>query len=184
MPFLHHTNGYGPNQWAFRPAHSCRDLVTLRVATWLMAAHLHKKSAVFLSDIAGAFDRVDVGILMSKCHTAGLEPTVCRFLRDFFRPRTACVIVQGNKSKPFPIENQVYQGTVLGPPAWNLFFKDVAEAVRETDFVEALFADDLTCERAFNTAIPNSHLQAQMQRCQLHVHRWGACNRVVFDPAK
>ena len=78
LPFLHVTNAFGINQWAFRPAHSCRDLTTLRVATWLLDAHNKKNTAMFLSDISGAFDRVDVNILLAKCRRAGLGPPWAR----------------------------------------------------------------------------------------------------------
>ena len=118
---------------------------------------------------------------MSHCR---FGVTVCNFLRDFFRPRTACVVVQGSKSKQFVIANQVYQGTVLGPPAWNIFFRDVADPVREAAFSEDLFADDLSCERTFHTAVSNTHLHERMQHCQSRVHSWGGLNRVVFDPGK
>ena len=38
LPFLDATGAYGHNQWAFRKEHSCKDLVTAKVASWIWAA--------------------------------------------------------------------------------------------------------------------------------------------------
>ena len=41
----------------------------------------------------------------------------------------------------------VYQGTVLGPTLWNLFFEDARAAINEVFFTEYVFADDLNAFR-------------------------------------
>ena len=184
LPFLERSGAYGANQWAFRPGHSCRDLVTLRVLTWILAAHRGKKTGLFLSDISGAFDRVDVDILMGKFRRAGLGYILVRFLADFFKPRRAQVIVQGAASAMWVICNQVYQGTVLGPPSWSVFFSDVAEAVIEAEHDEDLFADDLTCEKSVLKDVPDDDVFKELRECQARVHAWGVANRVQFDPKK
>ena len=107
-----------------------------------------------------------------------------QFLSSFFAPRTAKVIVQGSLSKPVSISNQVYQGTVLGPPSWNVFFADVASSVIEVGFSEDLFADDLACEKYFPVAVHEGIIFDELRKCQSSVHAWGASNRVRFDPLK
>ena len=172
------------NQWAFRSGHSCRDLVTLRVLRWLYTIHTGQKSCIFLSDISGAFDRVSTEILLNKFKRAGVGLTVLSFLKSFFAPRSAKVLVQGSFSKPIAIANQVYQGTVLGPPSWNVFFADVRKSVNEVGFEEDLFADDLTCEKLFAADTNAEVIFEDLRTCQSRVHAWGATNRVLFDPKK
>ena len=77
-----------------------------------------KRIGLFLSNIKGAFDRVDSSILALKCATVGLGETVCKFIGAWLAPRKAHVIVQGQRSMETHIENQIYQGTVVGPPLW------------------------------------------------------------------
>ena len=48
----------------------------------------------------------------------------------------------GVASDPYVIYDEVFQGTVLGPPLWNVLFSDVCESV-PPGFTEAKFADDL-----------------------------------------
>ena len=55
---------FGDDQWPFRPRNSCRDLVFLLVCKWLLALDEGQRIGVYLSDISGAFDRVDRSILV------------------------------------------------------------------------------------------------------------------------
>ena len=64
--YLNSTDAYGTSQWAFRPGHSCRDLVALVIAIWLLEFHQGKRVAVYLGDVSGAFDRVDTTLLLKK----------------------------------------------------------------------------------------------------------------------
>ena len=56
----------------------------------------HAKIGVYLSDVSGAFDRVDSEILLSKLHRAGVGPVFLRFLCNFLSPRQAVVLVHGS----------------------------------------------------------------------------------------
>ena len=74
--FLSTTNAYTDGQWAFRPNRSCRDLVVLLVCSWIGLADTFK-IGLFLSDISGAFDKLDTDIFIVKCKRAGLHQTCC-----------------------------------------------------------------------------------------------------------
>lgn len=184
VPFLDKAGIYGRSQWAFRPRHSCRDLVTLKVAQWIQAVGRGHRVGLYLSDISGAFDRVDSEILLKKCHGAGLGDRVCKFLRAFLAPRRAVVLVQGAKSRETIISNQVYQGTVLGPPLWNLYFADVSTVATKNGFRETKFADDLSCDKVFAKNVTDEEVFQNLRGCQTEVHGWGELNRVQFDPLK
>jgi hypothetical protein len=82
----------------------------------------------------------------------------------------------------------VFQGTVLGPPLWNAFFADARRALLKHGYDETVFADDLNAWKTFclNLSSPSPHSEAlaSLQAAQTELHRWGAANRVRFDPAK
>jgi len=52
-------NVFGENQWAFSTGLGCRDLVTMLVMAWVLATRLGRQVGGYLSDISGAFDRVN-----------------------------------------------------------------------------------------------------------------------------
>ena len=78
----------------------------------------------------------------------------------------------------------VCQGTSLGPPLWNIFYEDAADAVHLHDFLEIVFADDLNAYKAFDFTTANEALYVDMRNCQREVHKWGKANQVSFDPSK
>ena len=51
-------------------------------------------------------------------------------------PRTAQVVVEGQRSDKMLLRNMIFQGTVLGPTLWNLFYEDAWHAIHEAGFVE------------------------------------------------
>ena len=82
------------------------------------------------------------------------------------------------------ISNLVYQGTVLGPPLWNILYEDAAVAIHVHDFCEIVFADDLNAYEAFALATPNEALKTDMKTCQLELHKRGRANQISFDASK
>ena len=183
VPFLQR-NMFGDNQWAFRPGLGCKDLVTMLVMSWILGICSGKKIGAFLSDITGAFDRVFKIYLIAKLYAAGVGSTYLNFLDAYLSERQGKVVVQGASSDPFILDDQVFQGTVLGPPLWNSFFADVAVPASASGGKSAIFADDLNVFKLFDRETPIDELTNDLAECQTRVHAWGRANRVTFDPAK
>ena len=114
----------------------------------------------------------------------GVSAGLCDFIVDYLAPRSAVVIVQGAKFTPFCIDHHIFQGMVLGPPLWNVFFKDVDTALLEKCFRGAEFADDLTAFKNYESSTSNEDILDNLRGFQSHVHEWGHKHRVTFDPAK
>ena len=82
------------------------------------------------------------------------------------------------------LRDMIFQGTVLGPTLWNLFYEDVRHALNECFFKEIVYADDLNGFRIFTEEYENAQIQGSMGSCQKELHEWGRANQVEFDPAK
>ena len=78
----------------------------------------------------------------------------------------------------------VYQGTVLGPILWNVFFEDARRAINEWLFEEAVYADDLNAFREFPGDTKNRLVKKCVDSCQQELHKWGRANRVTFEAKK
>ena len=83
-----------------------------------------------------------------------------------------------------PLSNTVFQGTVLGPCLWNIFFADIQYPVRQSGAEEAVFADDMNAFREFDNSVTNHVVMETMRQCQAAVHNWGIRNQAVFEPTK
>ena len=92
--------------------------------------------------------------------------------------------MEGSHSETAVLRDSVYQGTVWGPPLWNLFFEDARLPVNQAGYSEALFADDLNAYQSYDRNCQNGVLYEEIQECQALLHRWGRANEVQFDAGK
>ena len=152
--------------------------------SWIFAVCKNRKVGAYLSDISGAFDRVSKIYLLSKLHASGVGSKYLNFLDSYLAPRKGRVVVQGAFSDEFSLEDTVFQGTVLGPPLWNVFFSDVAMPARSSGGKEAMFADDLNMFQEFDRLTPLPKVMEKLSECRRNVHKWGRVNRVIFDEGK
>ena len=78
----------------------------------------------------------------------------------------------------------MFQGTVCGPPLWNIYFEDAQQAIRKMHFIETVFADDLNCCKSFDRSIVDNKIYEDLHSCQNGLHEWNEANQVTFDGSK
>ena len=177
-PYLERSGGFGNNQFAYRKNRGARDVLALLTLEWLHAFNCRDKVVVYCSDVAGAFDRVRLERLVEKLHAKGIHPKLIKLLESWLQERRARVIVGGCYSDEMFLNNMVFQGTVLGPLLWLIFFADAASAIINSLFKEIIFADDLNAYRVYRKHSRNSTLLKQAAKCQENLHAWGRANSV------
>ena len=149
-----------------------------------MALHKRLKVAIYLGGIAGAFDRIESLLLNIKFENNGIRDKALAFMKSYFEPRKAVVVVGGVKSKPIVLSDQVFQGTVLGPPAWNAMFADITPVIAASSFEDAKYADDLTAYKKFPDFYSTEDIIEEIKECQTQCHKWGDTFRIQFEPTK
>ena len=86
------------------------------------------------------------------------------------------------------LADSVFQGTVLGPPLWNLFFADAKFALDKDGFLTTVFADDLNTWKSYKLDHDSEDLYhealSDLRGAQTELHSWGRANQVRFDPSK
>ena len=183
-PFLEKSNVFGFNQFAYRKARGARDALALLMLEWLSAFNQREKIVIYCSDVAGAFDRVRVERLISKLHAKGVHPKLVKLIESWLQERRARVLVGGEMSGTTPLRNMVFQGTVLGPILWLVFFADASKVIIEAKFREIIFADDLNAYKSFPESARNSTLMRHAKTCQVQLHDWGKANQIESEPKK
>ena len=184
LPQLQAAGVFGDKQFAYSTGRSHQDALALSVLSWLLSLERGNMVALYCSDVSGAFDRVCEKRLSDKLDRIGLHPRLLALLKSWLVPRISAVVLDGCASCPQPLRNSVYQGTVWGPPLWNIHYADSKVAVHAEGFTEVIFADDLNCSKELPSTTTEAQAQAKLRGCQKSLHKWGAANRVLFDPAK
>ena len=183
-PELEANCGFGPNQFAYLKGKGARDAIAILVLQWITGWAAKKIWAIYCSDVSGAFDKVSSELLITKLRRSEISPEIVSVLESWLAPRSAQVIVDGDCSETFMLEDMVFQGTVFGPPLWNFHFADARYAIQKIGFEEIVFADDLNAYKAFPANTDHALLERDMQKCQTELHKWGEGNQVQFDASK
>ena len=184
LPKLQASGVFGSKQFAYSTGRSHLDALALSALSWLLSLERGHLVALYCSDVSGAFDRVCEPRLVSELERSGLHPRILALLKSWLEPRQSVVVLDGCSSAPQPLTNSVYQGTVLGSPLWNVHYADSNKAVQAEGFSEVVFADDLNCSKDMGPTTTEAQARAALRRCQTSLHRWGAANKVTFDPGK
>ena len=79
------------------------------------------------------------------------------------------------------LAHQVFQGTVLGPILWNIFFEDAKMPIRKSGFKEIVFADDLNACRSYKQNRINATILKHGRQCQQELHKWGRAKQASFE---
>ena len=69
QPFFAKTAAFGSSQWAFQKGMGVSDLIAEMVMSILLGFQRKQKTAIYLSDISGAFDKVETLLLLEKLRT-------------------------------------------------------------------------------------------------------------------
>ena len=102
--------------------------------------------------MTAAFDRVDAELLLQKLNHGGIHPRMHRVLESWLGTRKANVIVGGEMSINILMKDMIFQGAMLGPLSWNIFFSDVGRILSADGFLDVTFADDLNGMRCYPTS--------------------------------
>ena len=188
LPWLECTHAYGPNQYAYAKGRGYKDVLAVNVCHWLLLMEQGLAVAVYCSDVSGAFDRVSKERLGAKLDTLGLHEDALGFLKSWLDDRLSQVVLGGSASLLEALTDSVFQGTVLGPPLWNVFFADSRRPLHNKGFTETTFADDLNAWKGFrlrrDVEAPHQPALDELAEVQKELYLWGAANQVRFDPGK
>ncbi len=105
-------------QFGFRPGRSTADLLLLLSKDWQDALDEGLDTLV-------AFDRVWHAGLTAKLRAKGIQGDLLLLLQDYLQGRTLQVVINGQSSRPSPVQASVPQGSVLGPILWNTYTDDL-----------------------------------------------------------
>ena len=105
-------------------------------------------------DTEKAFDKIQYLFMKKTLQKVGIEGTYLNIMKTVYDRRTANIVLNGEKLKPFPLRSGTRQGCPLSPLLFNIVLEVLATAIREGKEIKgiqvrkeevrlSLFADDM-----------------------------------------
>ena len=138
-----------------------------------------KSADVFYLDFSKAFDKVPRERLLLKLAKKGITGKVLGWIRAWLTGRTQVVKVGEAKSTESEVKSGVPQGSVLGPPLFDVFIDDVDECAVLIDLL-LKFADDTKGMQQIKVPEDRAKLQQTLDKLVEWAARWG----MSFNVAK
>ena len=167
-------------QHGSRPGRSTLSQLLEQYDTCLDLLLEGKNVDILYLDFSKAFDKVDLGLLLSKVHELGITGHLGRWIADFILGRTQAVKV-GNKASTWDqVFSGVPQGSVLGPLMFLIFIGDLGTNITLDEAKILKYVDDTKLIKGVSSPDDVDSFQQTLQK----VYNWQDLNNMVFNPDK
>ena len=159
-------------QYGYKVDHSTEYLMMKVVNDLLTACDEKKPTIVLLLDLSAAFDTVDQEKLLEILRVEiGIEGTALKWFRSFLTERTQRVKINDTYSDLLLLLFGVTQGSVLGPPLFNIYIRSLYPYMKPFLFEIFGFADD---QQLLKTFVPVLQVTAfdDIANCISKITEW------------
>ena len=172
MAHLAENNLIRDSQHGFLKGKSCATnlIVFMDKATKILDEG--KNADIVYLDFAKAFDKVPHGRLLAKMKSKGISGEVYNWIESWLKGRTQTVKVNDSESVPSNVKSGVPQGSVLGPPLFDIFIDDLDTCAEEISLL-LKFADDTKGMQVIQGPGDRDKLQRALDKLVKWAEEWG-----------
>ena len=160
------------SQHGFLPGRSCTTNLVTFFDKLTGIVDKGKPADVFYLDFAKAFDKVPRQRLLLKLRAKGVSGDVYTWIKTWLEGRTQSVRVGKEFSTPGAVDSGVPQGSVLGPPLFDVFIDDLDDEAWLIDLL-IKFADDTKGLQEILGTEDRDKLQQTLDKLVEWARRWG-----------
>ena len=172
MGYLANNNLLSESQHGFLKGRSCATNLITFMDKLTKVVDSGKPADVFYLDFAKAFDKVPHQRLLKKMASKGIDGGIFRWIKSWLKDRIQTVVVNGSESRPSDVKSGVPQGSVLGPPLFDIFIDDLDECAAELEII-IKFADDTKGLKEINSPEDREKLQGALDHLERWAEKWG-----------
>ena len=171
-------------QYGFRSSRSTADLLTVITERLLRALDKCGEARIVALDISKAFDKVWHAGLLHKLSSYGISGKLLSVIKSFLLGRRLNVVLDGQKSKTYPISSGVPQGSILGPILFLTYINDLPDKLI-CDI--SMYADDTSLYSCLGKKSSNTERKNLADRIEQDlslISEWGRQWLVAFNSKK
>ena len=168
-----------PNQFGFRPNHSCETALLCMVDEWAMNVDNGKINGVAVVDLRRAFDLVDHIILLQLLADCGSSEKSIQWFQSYLSNREQFVSIQNEKSGVRNVSAGVPQGSILGPLLFTLMINNLPKAV--SNGTVYMYADDTTITVSGNS---KQEIEDKLNLVLKEVYDWTVKHKLLMNLKK
>lgn len=157
----------------YKEGHSTETLLLKAVNDLLLSCDKQLPSIVMLLDLSAAFDTVDQTKLLNILREEiGIEGTALKWFTSFITGRTQRVKIRDCYSELGDLIYGEAQGSVLGPPLFNIYIRSLKKHVDPAKFSIFGFADDHQLIKSFLPVLQIKALDGDINNCFSLIEEW------------
>ena len=144
-----------------------------------------KCTIMLFMDLSAAFDTIDIEKLIAILgEEIGLSGTALKWCKSFLSERTQRVKIKGEYSESIKLKYGTVQGSVLGPPFFNIYIRSQPKVFHNNGFRSTAFADDSNGRKTFSITFQYSVLRNEVPLCVQNVTSWMNQQYMKVNPDK
>ena len=161
------------HQYGYKKGHSTEMLLIKIVDSLLIAFDKKLATILLLLDLSAAFDTVDHNkLLHALCYDIGITGTVYKWFQSFLKGRSQRVKINSSYSDSESLDFGLAQGSVLGPPLFNIYVRPFYPFIQALAFEVEGFADDHQLFKQFIPMFQTHVLGSNINDCLRSVSEW------------
>ena len=144
-----------------------------------------KCTIMLFMDLSAAFDTIDIEKLIAILgEEIGLSGTALKWCKSFLSERTQRVKIKGEYSESIKLKYGTVQGSVLGPPFFNIYIRSQPKVFHDNGFRSTAFADDSNGRKTFSIIFQYNVLRNEVPICVQNVTSWMNQQYMKVNPDK
>ena len=160
------------SQHGFLKGKSCTTNLNVFMDRITKVVDKGKCADIFDLDFAKTFDKVPHQRLLEKLKSKGIAGNVYNWISNWLTGRTQAVRVNEEESNTSDVKSGVPQGSVLGPPLFDIFIDDLDECAAELSLL-LKFADDTKGFQEIQGPEDRAKLQMALDKLVQWADKWG-----------
>ena len=161
------------HQYGYKKGHSTEMLLINIVDSLLTAFDKKLATVLLLLDLSAAFDTVDQNKLLHTLrYDIGITGIVYKWFESFLKGRSQRVKINSSYSDSESLDFGEAQGSILGPPLFNIYVRTFYPFIQALAFNVEGFADDHQLFKSFLPMFQTHVLGSDINDCLRSVSEW------------